>query len=99
MSNKAVKILAEAMYDVVDKQDDRSKHLGETMQDEFSEFDLQPHFDDMSLVEKFACSDRAEDLAYAERGDEASISESFSESISEDHPAVKALKTDVTWDG
>ena len=88
MSDKAVKILAEAMYDVVDKENDRSKQLGETMQDEFNEFDLQPHFDDMSLVEKFACSDRAEDLAHAERGDGGV-------SISEKRP----VKTDVTWDG
>lgn len=61
----AVKILAKAMYDVVKNADDRKEELGETMRGEFNEFDLRPHFEDMSPNEKAACSDRAENLAEA----------------------------------
>ncbi len=60
----AVRILAKAMFDVVDENDgDRKEELGKTMNGDFNEFDLRPHFNDLSPNEKAACSDRAENLA------------------------------------
>ena len=61
----AVEILAKAMHDVVDKNDGRSEELSKTMRSDFNEFDLRPHFEEMSPTEKAACSDRAENLAEA----------------------------------
>ena len=61
----AVRILAKAMYDVVDSEDDRKEELGKAMRGNFNEFDLRPHFDDLSPNEKAACSDMAENLAEA----------------------------------
>jgi hypothetical protein len=61
----AVRILAEAMLEAVDGEDDRKGELGKTLEGEFNEFDLRPHFDDMSPNEKAACSNKAENLAEA----------------------------------
>jgi hypothetical protein len=61
----AVEILAKAMYEAVDAEDARKEELSKTLQGNFNEFDLRPHFDDMSPTEKAACSDRAENLAEA----------------------------------
>ncbi len=60
----AVRILAKAMLDVVDENDgDRKEELGKTLSGDFNEFDLRPHFNDLSANEKAACSNRAENLA------------------------------------
>lgn len=59
----AVRILAKAMLDVVQEDDDRKDELGRTLEGDFNEFDLRPHFNELSPNEKAACSDRAEDLA------------------------------------
>lgn len=56
----AVRILAEAMLEAVDDEDDRKEELGKTLSGNFNEFDLRPHFDEMSPNEKAACSDKAE---------------------------------------
>lgn len=61
----AVKILAKAMSDVVEDDDGRSEELNKTLRGDFNEYDLRPHFDEMSADEKAACSDRAENLAVA----------------------------------
>ena len=63
MMDPAVRILAKAIYDVVDTEDERKEELGKTMRGDFNEFDLRPHFEDLSPNEKAACSDRAENLA------------------------------------
>lgn len=59
----AVRILAKAMLDVVEEDGDRKEELDRTLSGNFNEFDLRPHFDDLSANEKAACSDRAENLA------------------------------------
>ena len=59
----AVRILAKAMLDVVEEDGDRKDELGRTLDGDFNEFDLRPHFNDLSPNEKAACSNGAESLA------------------------------------
>jgi hypothetical protein len=59
----AVRILAKAMFDVVEEDGDRKDELGKTLDGDFNEFDLRPHFNELSANEKAACSDRVENLA------------------------------------
>jgi len=63
LGDKAVQILAKAMYEVVEEDADRRQSLGRALLGELEEGDLRPHFDSMTPDEKSACSDRAEDLA------------------------------------
>jgi hypothetical protein len=65
MMDPAVRILAKAMFDVVDKKDERKEELSKTMRGDFNELDLRSHYDGMSPTEKVACSDRAENIAEA----------------------------------
>lgn len=79
----AVRILANAMLEAVDDKDVRKEELGKTMRGDFNEFDLRPHFDDMSPNEKAACSYHAETLA------EAHVKA---------HPAVEGDPSPVVYD-
>lgn len=51
----AVRILAKAMFDVVEEDGDRKDELGKTLNGDFNEFDLRPHFNDLSPHEKPGC--------------------------------------------
>jgi len=99
VADKAVRILAKAMYDVVEGDADRKEEIGRTMQEDFNELDLRPHFNELSSTEKAACSDRAEDLAHQDQSS-AQVSHPSSDQPRRPEQAVrKASKptTGMTW--
>ena len=63
MMDEALDILARAMFEIVERDSKRKDNLRDTFINGLSEDRLRPHYNELTMFEKFACSSRAKTLA------------------------------------